>query len=681
MSNSTNKNEIEESSIKKLLSDNSNYIVPMYQRNYSWGESEIEQLIQDVTDYLDPEKGNERYYIGTLIVFKRKDGLYEVIDGQQRFTTLSLIALYLKNSLSNANIHIDMAWYQKPNIQFESRPKSTDTFNALSQGVKPNLLNGEAFNESMVNGYILIEKALTNLSAHDLNRFVIYLFKNVQIVRVNVPADTDLNHYFEVMNNRGEQLEKHEILKANMMSILNRIEDPIDKNNSIHALQKIWEGCSNMERYIQYGFVPDERHALFGANHWGQFTANNFGELVNALSSTDSTTNTEHSFSLSEVLTQPLIQINNVEGAASDSPDRFTSIINFSNFLLHVLRVFTKQDIALDDKRLIQQFDKYLLKKNREDTTLIDGVKEFIYALLKCKFLFDQYIIKREDYQGKDAWSLKRLKWHSQYSQSFVNSFNDKGKDDIEGGYEGINRQCLMLVAAFHVSTPTLVYKHWLNAALFYLYKQNVVNATDYLKHLEKTAKRFVFDGFLSPLKGKSYYQMIYGETEYSFPKNIDVGLLPIEKLKYRQIENNFVFNYLDFLIWREDRHSDSVVNQFEFTSRSSVEHFYPQHPMDGFEPLKSEALHEFGNLCLISHSKNSRLSNFPPKTKIDHFEKEIQKSKIDSLKLYKMIKQIESKALTDKKEYWNEDDINQHGSEMITLLCDATIVDETVRD
>lgn len=79
-------------SIRALLEDRARYLVPMYQRNYAWGEGEITQLLQDVLDYqqkLVSGKGPQTYYIGTLVVFARDDGSFEVIDGQQRFTTLS----------------------------------------------------------------------------------------------------------------------------------------------------------------------------------------------------------------------------------------------------------------------------------------------------------------------------------------------------------------------------------------------------------------------------------------------------------------------------------------------------------------------------------------------------------------------------------------------------------------
>lgn len=134
--------------VKELLSDVCRYVVPMYQRNYAWGEGEINQLIQDIHDY--QKKNNKKrpenistYYIGTLVVFKRLDHSFEVIDGQQRFTTLSLLANCLKVLAKNNESIPDMSWYQKSNIDFESRPKSTSTFSALTNGVETYNLKGD----------------------------------------------------------------------------------------------------------------------------------------------------------------------------------------------------------------------------------------------------------------------------------------------------------------------------------------------------------------------------------------------------------------------------------------------------------------------------------------------------------------------------------------------------------
>lgn len=82
----TNNKEIKKAiTIKEVLSNDS-YIIPIYQRNYEWEQPQIERLIRDI-DNIE----NERYYLGTLVTFKRDDGSYELVDGQQRHTTLNLI--------------------------------------------------------------------------------------------------------------------------------------------------------------------------------------------------------------------------------------------------------------------------------------------------------------------------------------------------------------------------------------------------------------------------------------------------------------------------------------------------------------------------------------------------------------------------------------------------------------
>lgn len=651
---------IRELSIKELLSDRNYYIIPMYQRNYAWGEGEVTQLIQDVADCQTKGKSKAKYYIGTLVVFKREDGRLEVIDGQQRFTTLSLLATYLKNldspSDSMPRQKADMSWFNKVNIEFESRPKSSATFAALEQKVDFHRSNSDDYNQGIVTGHDLIARVIKQLDGVSLEEFAEYLFNKVKIMCVEVPQDTDLNHYFEVMNSRGEQLEKHEILKANLISVLS---DPSSTKNeekraaNIYALEKVWEACANMESYVQYGFSPEERHKIFGENDWGTFEPSSFNDVRERL---DADKQGANEISLAQIVEKVPPKSKQSLGSDANVPDRFNSVINFPNFLLHVLRVFTQDDIALDDKQLIDQFESHLLCAEKP----IREVKGFIYALLKCKYLFDQFVIKREFTQGKDSWSVKRLKFYSSKSVSFVNSF-----DDNEGGYEGSNRKILMLLAAFHVSTPTMVYKHWLSAALNYLYHEENLESAGYANHLNNVARRFIFDRFLSKGERASYYELVF-KPEDDYPKNKTIKDIELSKLCFGQIENNFVFNYLDYLLWTKGGESN-VVKDFEFTFRSSTEHFYPQHPRDGHPTLKNDDLHSFGNLCLISHSKNSRLSNFSPKAKLDDLSGNISQGSIDSLKLLEMIE------TTKRNDGWSTGEIREHNDAMLELLIQAT--------
>jgi Protein of unknown function DUF262/Protein of unknown function (DUF1524) len=671
------------------------YLVPMYQRNYAWGKGEIDQLIQDVCDS-QKKNPDADYYIGTLVVFKRNADTFEVIDGQQRFTTLSLIAICLKHGKNRKNqiaSHYDMGWYEKTNIVFESRPKSSASFAALfAQGGELHKLNDEAYNQGIIKGYRLIDEALNRLSPEEMESFARHLFEKVQIMRVAVPEDTDLNHYFEIMNSRGEQLEKHEIIKARMMAALNKIADQEDKAASIHAFNKVWEACSDMGRYVQYGFTPGERNELFGKN-WGSFESPDFEALKKALpiaqknATVTSNTPEEAALSIARIINLDASAIRAI-GQKATIPkndelksDRFKSVINFSNFLLHVLKIWKTvpapasaageaDHFALDDKRLIDLFDLHVLRldSDGDGQAEIAAVKSFGFALLKCKYLFDQYVLKREFFSNKESWSLKRLKWNGTAS-SFVNSFNASGQatdaSDEEGGYKGKNREVLMLQSAFHVSAPTMAYKYWLYGALNYLWHQapKQINAADYLNYLQAQAEAFVFERYLSGENKQSYFALLRLERE---PKPITLTTTTVaERLRYGEIENNFVFNYLDYLIWYKCKDSDEVVGKFEFTNRSSVEHFFPQNPMNE-KKLNKGPLDAFGNLCLISHSKNSRLSNFMPAAKLEMFQNDIDKKKIDSLKLYEMIKLFKKAG---SKE-WRTDEIEAHEGEMLKILC-----------
>lgn len=648
--------EISQLSIKALLNGRDEYVIPMYQRNYAWEEGEITQLIQDVIDYLPKKDDKARnYYIGTLVVYERPDNktpVFETIDGQQRLTTLSLLTSYLKNTRL-----VDLAWYSNLSIHFDSREHSRSTFAAIFEGKfiddPAEVLAEKQINTGILNGYRLIQKLLPQkLKENDvsLQKFYDYLFSYVQIMRVKVPADTDLNHYFEIMNNRGEQLEKHEVLKARMMEQLQGCEQ---SQNCLHA---VWEACANMERYVQMGFAPAQRGSIFGDKDWGQFELADFDALRAALhSSQEVAAKQETLLTLDQIIAKASVAAKQDE-SNEDAPERFNTVINFPNFLLHVLRVDTKADIPLDDKRLLDTFEAYVLKQPDP----VAAVKRFTFSLLRCKYLFDQYVIKREFIKGADGWSLKRFKWNDGGERSragrgsYVNTFGE------EDGNEIINRRILMLLSAFHVSTPTLVYKHWLNAALFHLFYVEHIEAQAYLQHMESVAKAFVFDRFLAPGVGLDYFAMIYTHRGACQTRRESIAGGALEpRMTFGNIENNLVFNFLDYLLWLEHGTND-LVKSYEFTFRSSVEHYYPQHPLDGQVQLDADTLNSFGNLCLISHSKNSRLSNFMPAAKKEFYKN----NAIDSVKQYLMM----------KTESWDTSAIHAHSEQMTSVLLNSLV-------
>ena len=646
---------ISQHSVSDLLGGAVDYLIPMYQRNYAWGEGEITQLIQDVLDEMGhpmPDGQTKPYYIGTLVVFHKSTTgdhpLYEVIDGQQRLTTLYLLASYLRYEKGSAAAPA-LDWFTRPCVRFESRPNSSNAMLAafeghLSKGVEEPFHSAD-YNRDIINGFELIQRLVPKLCADasaSLADFSQYLFNHVQIIRVQVPKDTDLNHYFEIMNNRGEQLEKHEVLKSRLMNKLAQAD---------HAtLHSVWEACANMERYVQMGFPKHQRERIFGAKDWNQLVPGSFDELT-AMLGDSAETDTDQALTLSQLISQPppsAASKAGKSGTKEEAPERFNTVVNFPNFLLQVLRASTGENIPLDDKRLITVFDEYLLREADAPAR----VKEFIYNLLRGKHLFDQYIIKREFTANDDRWSLKRLKWQaSSDSNDYVNTF---GAEDTATDSD-VSRRVLMLLSAFHVSTPTMVYKHWLNGALRFLFTSNEITSDAYLDYLESMARCFVYDRFLVRGDGLDYYTIIYQhkvQLQRTSWSEIDES-----KLRFGEIANNLVFNYLDYLLWEKYRKQDVNVENYQFSFRSSVEHFYPQNPKPGVDKLESDILNSFGNLCLISHSKNSTLSNLDPEAKKGHY----RSGGIDSIKQWLMM----------EVPNWKTSEINQHNADMLSVLAD----------
>ena len=190
------------------------YIIPLYQRNFAWRTEEIHQLLQDVHE---ARRNNPEgyYYIGSLVVLKRHNGDYEVIDGQQRLTVISMIAILL-GQLSRPVLFYD----SRPEVQefFELLCKQSDNPKEALHLPAPSLFYLKEACEFLRNAKADLPDGRTAPSKYLEDKgFAEYFMNQVILVRNEIPEDTDVAAYFEIMNNRGEQLQKHEIVKAQMM--------------------------------------------------------------------------------------------------------------------------------------------------------------------------------------------------------------------------------------------------------------------------------------------------------------------------------------------------------------------------------------------------------------------------------------------------------------------------------
>lgn len=622
---------------KTLFSEaGARYAIPRYQRAYAWEEKEIEQLIDDICDDNDPKRD---YYIGSLIVARRKagDGVeYEVIDGQQRLTTIYLLLQCLLDEgyFSRGDVSVGEA------LSFDCRSKSNYTLAYIRGDAQKSEGKEELLDQSILLAVDIIKKKLVREfgdRVEDQKKFVDRL-KHVVLYRIEVPEHTDLNRYFEIMNTRGEQLEQHDILKARLM---NYLDDACERE----AFARIWEACSDMTGYVQMHFSVEDRVKLFGQWWSDPPSENALRELCKGKRRSEGTSD---GLDISKIIDSKY-KGEDEDGALKkrDAEARFESIIDFPYFLLHVLRVFCRAErlsmdgaeelgSLLDDKLLLKDFDKVIASCEKRDDKRITDVKRwfartFIQFLLRSRFLFDKFIIKRkrveDDQEG--SWSLEELRV-SKKKPSYADTGGVKKSETLEEAHA----ECLMIQSALRVSYTSPKVMHWITRLLEWLFDEDTVlpKLTD---EAERIAAEAVQEGFLDE-----------GDHELGVQTP------------------HIVFNYLDYLLWKEDKGQDKKYTDFVFEFRNSVEHWYPQHPSEGtFEAW--DGIDTFGNLCIISRSVNSKFSNLSPESKMKSYKKMVQKG---SLKLRIMGDIIERGT----SETWRLSECAKHEEEMISLLCEA---------
>ena len=481
-----------------------------------------------------------------------------------------------------------------------------------------------------------------------------FLQENVKIIRTEVPKDTDLNHYFEIMNTRGEQLEKHEIIKAALMKVLDT-----DSERSIFA--KIWDACSDMSRYVVMGINPSLRENIFGKN-WENTIPKKFNEIIENIADTEKTQHSDNGSASEEQSIRQLIIDDNEHPHPSQEKEngltdgRFNSVIDFPNFLMHILKIYLEKfptgikEIPLDEKELLHAF--------RNEDWNKEKIVNFIDTLLSCRYLFDKYIIKSNSLRSENEhWSLWKIIKEESKNYYYKNVFGiDNGNSTDTEEINDKTKNAIMLLSMFHVSNPSRIYKNWLYATLRWLFvnKKSITQET-YIHFLENLCDKFYFENNCNG--NRDFMKIILNDnyTISSVHKTWNDGVnVP-----------NFVFNRLDYQLWKypekvEDfsDKKQSIWKNFRFSFRSSVEHHYPQNPSQDsrLDKLDTNVLDNFGNLYLLSQSKNSRLSNLPPNLKRQYYEKEVA---YDSLK----------QAIMMNYPNWTESEIKDHEEKMLKIL------------
>lgn len=623
--------------------------IPIYQRLYVWGKEQIYTLLDDiVAAWL--ENKNEFYLGGTLVIeraFNKLEGIryYDLIDGQQRFTTLWLISVVLKEHLVSYT-QVDTKQGKRQRISFSIRPQVTKFFEKICEDLPASLPEAMQLEDALQEIRAYFDNYSDKRETLDKQALSEFILTKVQLILTTVPKHTDLNKLFEVINNRGVQLQHHEILKAKLLEHLNPQE------REAYAL--LWDACANMDGYVERHLKATTKIDTVSLyERQLEFKNGKREQLSNAKAVLEELKNIEQaesnkSMTLEDILNETTIVSTSEKDPSEDQdlglPDRVTSIITFPMLLQHVLRIFLQQsktasqtDITkISDKDLLDIFKEYWL----DEKPIENDIKHFLELLWETRYQFDKHVIKWILVEEEKQHAIRRMRVN--YNKKQDAYYLQRETADASPDF------ALLQSMLYHSQQMTTQY--WLTPLLKFLLENHSDGAELYLQHLDNHLLCSVAD---EPLikRTNRFLQNLWHEED----------LLDAKESLGREYENgtqypHYWFYKLEYVLYLKLKTANSqLIENFRITSKNSVEHVTPQNPEQKHDEIPTDLLHNFGNLALVTKSINSEMSNKGFSIKKVEFEHRY-KGKGVSLKLEEIY----------KNDHWNEYEINFHQKQMI---------------
>lgn len=625
------------------------FSIPTYQRPYVWGEAEIEKLLTDFYKTFE-SCSKQPYFIGTILTKEEATGA-DLIDGQQRFTTLWLIAFAFKKK----GIQTDLTLFLEDDnsrlrLGFEIR-KEVELYLHQLLGHKNEALEITTheieklpYLKNVAKGLATIENIIDQFDKSKLVEFGNYIYRSVFMVKNKTPKNIDMNHLFATINSAGIQLEQTDIVKSNLLKVIG--EEKV-------LYSKIWEVCENMTNFF-------ERNAkdVFVQSDWKSINLAGyiaFDEKVFKYEAAAQPNTEGDEYWIDQILRNNKETYNynsqkqhKEEGRESEEI-YCRSIINFGQLLLHTYRLHLKREELPDFKgtfhvnRLIEIFSTLEKRNDKEE------VKRFLLLLWDIRYLFDKYLIK---------W-ISDLDQKTEHLE-LVNINRNSEAQYSRNKYEKSDTLMLQSVLYF---TGDYLRQFWLTPYLDYLHKHKdsnlVPNGDELLEVLES------IDNQLSICK-----DLTDKDATYQLLESLLDGTMDIEEYLASSLGTSFKhywFQKLEYIIWKELNKKEDwrpgereKFRNFRITSKNSIEHVFPQNHEFG-DRISEKTLHSFGNLALLSVSQNSSYSDQDVgKKRIDFFAS--SKSTFDTLKLYYIYSD-------DSFKTWKEVDIQEHQSKMIDIV------------
>lgn len=591
---------------KSIVTDKIRFRVPLYQRLFTWRESQVRQLMGDLHSHFEkPVK--KAYYLGMITVVPQGERL-DLIDGQQRTTVLMLLAIGFMRTLieSEAKQNWSNLFDSSRRVFFNGRSDDREYLLSLAEGKQSTYRN-----LNMEEGLSCIENYLNkHFDKSGLEQFATDVFNNLTLFVTELPGHyvenpTSLNEYFEAMNSSGKSLEQHEILKVELLR-------NYDKDDKL-TLTRLWNAVSNFEQpLIKLEDTEDARSLQCDTYKKSILLckSGNFDAARQFLS--------QHTEIGGKRIRIAEIEVKKYDFSNKTYRDKEDGILSFPEFLLLVLALHTGKD------ELARVHPTKLHDTFKSNPIPQEEIADFYHELFMYRLLLDMYVV--------------RLKYNSS-SSSHTLIF--KHQDECEKDEHARLKQ---YQAMLDVSAEPHIW---------------VLPLLKYLKSLDHEPSQIELLKFLM-------IQDIQRSGHNKCPQisNLDYDSKPrywLWRLDYALwekliLEGKNAFPYEDL--------ETEAIRQYEFRNNRSIEHLHPRNEDNNDRWPWEEDVNSFGNLAMISSGFNSQQSNLPVHVKFANLEVQIGNKNLQSIKLYFMY----LKAKKSEAE-WTAKAKDEHAEEMLEIL------------
>jgi len=623
---------------KSITINDITFSIPIYQRLFTWGETQIKGLLEDLEDHF-LRKGKAPYYIGILTGVE-SNGKISLIDGQQRIVVLILLGLILKEYWNEGD---ENYFASKERLDFPARPKDKEFLQKLIDGVEGNPSENTYVNKIMQYGQNTIKNYIDALKDRvDIQAFSEWAYNNISFFLSILPESTyrnpdSLNRYFEAMNSTGKNLEEHEILKVEILKNCPELSKEEKK-----GLTNIWNFIYEMDKplFTTEGTLEESKNEisylskLIGTDQRYEYCI----DLIKKFRTTLSNEKKDATLKIDEIEAKKLEQ-----NTSTDNSDETRSVIDFPEFLKLVLSLHHKEIREIREikgTKGIVSYNRGLLDLfiSDNDTKLNDkeNIIQFYCNLVLYRLIFDLYIIR-----------ISRSAEGNNYSLLYEDDkkFNPTKERESEG-ISCIN--CLKQYQSMLYVSETET-KHWIEPLLWSIKEKGIDNIDS--AFLLKDLKQI--------------------DNKYHKCPNLQEKNSIVESLNYGSV-SRYIFWRLDYYLWErrseffnnEESGVRENVSRFIFRRNApSIEHLHPQNETYN-DAWGDKDINRFGNLALISQSMNSEQSNDYVGVKFARVKRREETKNIESLKLYRMYLDANK-----NESGWTLKTMYEHEKSMISLL------------